>query len=162
MDTELLAFDVAGMPADSPTGYFVECDLRYPAELHALHNAYPLAPKHVHIVEEMLSDTVRQMQNVTGVAHFPCMKLVSNLRDKTCYVTHYRWLQFYLAHELVLDKIHRVVAFTQHKYMLPFIKFCNDGRKNVKSKFESSLYKLIANAFMARWWKTYESAPIFV
>ena len=88
MDTELLAFDVAGMPADSPTGYFVECDLRYPAELHALHNAYPLAPKHVYIVEEM--------QDVTGITHFPCTKLVSNLRDKMHYVTHYRCLQFSL------------------------------------------------------------------
>jgi len=73
----------------------------------------------------MLSDTVRLMQDVTGVAHFPCTKLVSNLRDKTRYVMHYRCLQFYLAHGLVLDKIHYVVAFTQRTHMLPFIKFCN-------------------------------------
>ena len=90
------------------------------------------------------------MQDVTGVAHFLCTKLVSNLCDKTRYITHYRCLQFYLAHGLVLDKIHRVVAFSQRTYMLPFIKFCNDGRKNVKSEFESSLYKLIANAFYGK------------
>jgi len=148
-DAELLTFDVVGMPADSPMGYFVECNLRYPAELHALHNAYPLAPEHVYILEEMLSDMVRLMQDVTGVAHFPCTKLVSNLHDKTCYITHYRCLQFYLAHGLVLDKIHRVVAFTQSIYMLPFIKFCNNGRKKAKSEFESS-YKLIANAFYGK------------
>jgi len=106
-DTELLTFDVASVPADSPMGYFVECDLRYPAELHALHNAYPLVPKHVYILEEMFSDTVRLMQDVTGVAHFPCTKLHSNLHDKMRYITHYRCLQFYLAHGLVLDKIHR-------------------------------------------------------
>ena len=68
-DAELLTFDV-GMWADSPTGYFVECDLRYPAELHALHNAYPLAPEHVYILEEMLSDTVRLMQDITGILTF--------------------------------------------------------------------------------------------
>ena len=113
------------MPANLPTGYFVECNLRYPTELHTLHNAYPLAPEHVYIVKEMLSNTVRLMQDVTGVAHFPCTKLVSNLRDKTRYVMHYRCLQFYLAHGLVLDKIHYVVAFTQRTHMLPFIKFCN-------------------------------------
>jgi len=122
-NAELLAFDVAGVPANSLTGYFVECDLRYPTELHVLHNAYPLVPEHVYIVEEMLSDTVRLMQDVTGVAHFPCTKLVSNLRDKMRYVTHYRCLQFYLTHGLVLDKIHRIVAFTQRTYMLQFIKF---------------------------------------
>jgi len=71
------------------------------------------------------------------------------LRDKTRYVTHYRCLQFYLSHGLVLDKIHRVVAFTQHTYILPFIKFCNDGRKNAKSEFDL-LYKLIANTFYGK------------
>ena len=34
--------------------------------------------------------------------------------------------------------------------MLPFIKFCNDGRKNAKSEFESSLCKLIANTFYGK------------
>jgi len=100
------------MPADSPTGYFVECDIRYPAELHALHNAYPLVPEHMHIVEVMLSDTLRLMLDVNGVADFLSTKLVSNLSDKTRYVTHYRCLQFYLAQGLVLDKIHRIVAFS--------------------------------------------------
>ena len=68
-DAVLLAFDVFSLPADSPMGYFVECDLHYPAELHALHNAYPLVPEYVHIFEEMLSDTLRLMQDVTGVSH---------------------------------------------------------------------------------------------
>jgi len=49
-----------------------------------------------------------------------------------------------------LTKVHRVVLFTQRTFMLPFIKFCNDGRKNAKSNFESSLYKLIANAFYGK------------
>jgi len=104
----------------------------------------------MYIVEEILSDTLWLMQDVTGVTHFLCTKLVSNLRDMTCYVTHYCCLQFYLAHGLVLDKIHRIVAFTQHTYMLSFIKFCSDGRKNVKPEFESSSYKLIANAFYSK------------
>jgi len=38
-DAELLTFDVADVSANSSTGYFVECDLCYPTELHALHNA---------------------------------------------------------------------------------------------------------------------------
>jgi len=62
-------------------------------------------------------------------------------------MSHYRCLQFYLAHGLILDKIHRIVVFTQRTYMLPF---SNDGRKNAKSEFESSLYKLIANAFYGK------------
>jgi len=65
-------------------------------------------------------------------------------------VTHYRCLQFYLTHRLELIKVHPVIEFNQSRYMLPFIKFCNDGRKNAQSDFESSLCKLIANAFYGK------------
>jgi len=63
---------------------------------------------------------------------------------------HYHCLQFYLAHRLQLVNIHCVVAYSQRVYMLPFIKFCNDGRKNAQSDFESSLYNLIANTFYGK------------
>jgi len=75
---------------------------------------------------------------------------MSNLCDKTRYVTHHRFLKFYINHGLELGTIHRVVAFSQRKYMLPFIKFCNEGRKNAQSEFESSFYKLIANSFYGK------------
>ena len=118
--------------------------------LHDLHNAYPLAPEHVKIEESMLSDTLRFMLDETNTKHTSSTKLVTNLYDKTHYVTHYRCLQFYLKHRLELIKVHQVIAFNQSRYMLPFIKFCNDGRKNAQSDFESSLYKLIANTFYGK------------
>ena len=91
-ESELANFDVASVSADSEIGYFVECDLRYPKHLHSSHNAYPLAPEHVLIKADMLSDTLRFMLDATDIVHHPCTKLVSNLRDKTRYVTHYRCL----------------------------------------------------------------------
>ena len=130
---ELATFNVASMPVDSPTGYFVECDLHYPIKLHALHDAYPLATEHMYN-KEMLSDMLRLMQDVTVLAHHLCTNLVSNLRDKTRYVTHDHCVPFYLAHGLRLEKIHCIVAFSQRAYMLPF---CNDGWKNAQYDFES-------------------------
>jgi len=88
------------MPFNSPTSYFVKCNLHYPIELHALHDAYLLTPEHVHIDKEMLSDTLLLTQDVIGLAHQPYTKLVSNLRDKTCYIMHYRCLEFNLSHGL--------------------------------------------------------------
>jgi len=149
-ESETVDFDVTAVPVVSETGYFVECDLHYPPHLHDAHNAYPLAPEHLHIDDDMLSDTLRWMMDETNTAHVPCTKLVSNLRDKTRYVTHHRCLQFYLKHGLELTKIHRVVSFTQRPFMLPFIRYCNEGRKNAESDFESSLYKLLANAFYGK------------
>ena len=54
------------MPFNSPTGYFVKCNLHFPIELHALHDAYLLTPEHVHIDKEMLSDTLLLTQDVTA------------------------------------------------------------------------------------------------
>ena len=59
-------------------------------------------------------------------------------------------LQFYLDHGLVLTRIHRVVAFTQHPFMLPFVAYCNEQRKNAKSEFKSNLYILLANSLYGK------------
>ena len=37
--------DIMSINKKNDTGYFVEVDLKYPNELHELHNDYPLAPE---------------------------------------------------------------------------------------------------------------------
>ena len=37
-------------------GYILEVDLKYPDELHKLHNGYPLAPEKVEITQHMFSN----------------------------------------------------------------------------------------------------------
>ena len=96
------------------------------------------------------------MLGATECRHLKCTKLVSNLRDKLHYVTHYRSLHFYLNHGLILTQIHHVMAFTQCPFMLPFVAYCNEQRKNAKSEFESDLYKLLVNSFYG---KTCENVP---
>ena len=66
-----------------PFVYIVECDLEYRAELHDLHNDYPLAAERVQIGVEMLSDTQVEISR-----HYACartgqnVKLVTNLMNK--------------------------------------------------------------------------------
>jgi len=116
-EAEIRSLGVSTVSADSPVGFVLEVDLKYPVELHEWHNAYPLAPEHVEIVDNMISQTLRDMLQETDTRHVPTSKLVSNLRDKTRYVTHYSCLQFYLAHGLELIRIHRIVAFDQRPFM---------------------------------------------
>ena len=40
-------FDVNSINDKSDTGYFPEVDLKYPDELHELHNDYLLAPENI-------------------------------------------------------------------------------------------------------------------
>ena len=76
----------------------------------------------------------------------PSEKLIPNLLDKTKYVAHYRNLQFYINHGLVLTKIHRVITFTQEPWLRPWIDLCTAQRQMAQSDFESDLAKLQANA----------------
>jgi len=149
-DDEMRSFDVSSVSSDSSVGYALEVDLKYPESLHERHNAYPLAPEHVEIVDDMISPILRDMLRETDTRHVPTSKLVTNLQDKTRYVTHYRCLQFYLAHGLELIRVQRIVAFKQRPFMRPFIEYCNEQRKKATTYFESGMYKMFANSFYGK------------
>jgi len=99
---EISDFDIMKIPIHSDTGYIVECDLQYPSELHVLHSDYPMAPEHLTVSPDMLSDFCNEIKHKNWK---PSQKLIPNLLDKTKYVCHYRNLQFYIKHGRVLTKI---------------------------------------------------------
>ena len=142
-DNEIAQFDVTSIPTDSEIGYIIECDLTYPHHLHHLHNDYPMAPEHMTVTRDMLSDYAL---DISGKQWKPSQKLVPNLNDKTKYVCHYRNLQFYIQHGLICTKIHRVIAFTQEAWLQPWIAHCTRRRQAARTEFESDLAKLQANA----------------
>ena len=49
-------FDLNSVSENSSIGYVLEVDLKYPDELHYLHNDYPLAPEKLAIPYDTLSD----------------------------------------------------------------------------------------------------------
>ena len=75
-------FDVDAVDCDGAKGYVLEVDLKYPNNLHDVHNDYPLAPEHLTVTSDMLSDYNKDSLFVGQ----PC--LIPNLYDKTKYVTH--------------------------------------------------------------------------
>ncbi len=88
----------------------VEVDLKYPKELHDLHNEYPLAP------ERLLVGKVE--------------KLIPNLNDKKKYVLHHEDLKMYLKMGLELTKIHRGITFEESCFMKSYI----DLNTNMRTK----------------------------
>jgi hypothetical protein len=111
--------------------------------LHDDHNDYPLAPEHLTVTEDMLSPYALSFD---GRLPRPTKKLVPNLMDKTKYVVHYRNLKFYVAHGLVVTKIHRVLAFRQEAWLKPYIDHCTMRRQAATDTFHQDLYKYAANA----------------
>ena len=94
--------DISGWPTNELDEWkhlscFLEVDLEYPEDLHALHNDYPLAPERIKI------------KNVE--------KLIPNLNNKTNYVVHYESLKLYESLGLKITNIHRGMKFEESAWL---------------------------------------------
>ena len=49
LEADYKAIDWLAQTEEQATGYFSECDLAYPPEVHDLHNDYPLAPERLDV-----------------------------------------------------------------------------------------------------------------
>ena len=58
---EIADLEISKIPDDGEFGYFFVVDLRYPPELHSMHNCYPMAVEHLSLGEEHLSDAVKPL-----------------------------------------------------------------------------------------------------
>ena len=139
-------FDVMSVNEKSDTGYILEVDLKYPKELHELHNDYPLAPEKLAVTNDMLSKYCKKIVDKYDIKVGDVKKLIPNLRNKSKYVLHYRNLQLYLFLGMKLIKIHRILKFKQSNWMEKYIDFNTEKRKNAANNFEKDFFKLMINS----------------
>jgi hypothetical protein len=143
--------DWRAMTEDQPMGYIIECDLDYPADVHEAQNDYPLAPERLNVQVQMVSGT-----QVELLAHYHIPrsswnpKLVPNLMAKSHYVVHYLNLRFYMEHGLRLVQVHRVLRFTQSRWLKPYIDLNTSLRAAAKNEFEKEFFKLMNNSIYGK------------
>ena len=114
---------------ESDNGYFLEVEVQYLEKLHDLHNDLPFLPERMKIYE--------------------VEKLIANLHNKTeCVII--RNLKLALNHELVLNKVDRVIKFNQNAWLKPYIDMNTDLRKKAKNDFEKDFVKLMNNAVFGK------------
>ena len=130
-------------------GYFFEVDLKYPEHLHDLHDAYPLAPEHVEIKEEMLSDYQKTLAQDLGIK-IGGRKLCLTLNDKKNYICHYRNLKLYLKLGLEITKVSNVLQFNQSAWVREYIVLNTKMRKEAKNDFVKNFAKLMNNSFFGK------------
>ena len=87
---EISDFYLNSISENNSIGYILEADLKYPIELHDLHNDYPLATEKLEISQNMLSNYCFDISNEYGIKIVGVNKLVPNFRNKSKYVVHYR------------------------------------------------------------------------
>ena len=131
---------------ESDVGYILEVDLKYPCELHELHNDYLLAPEKMRVSKDLLSDYCSSIAEKYDVKVGDVAKLIPNLRDKNCYMLHYRTLQLYRSLGMVVGKIHRILRFKQSDWLKSFVMFNTAKRMNAANEFEKAFFKLIINS----------------
>ena len=78
-------------------GYIFEVDLKYPEELHDLHNDYPCAPEKLCANDEMLSEYCQNIKNKFKIGNSRVHKLIPTLNDKERYILHDKKLELYLS-----------------------------------------------------------------
>ena len=74
-------------------------------------------------------------------------KLISDWIDKKNYLIHYRMLNFYVRHGMVIDNVHEILSFKQSKWLEKYIYFNTQKRNQAINDFERDFYKLLNKAF---------------
>ena len=149
-EQQLQDFDVTQFPDDAETGYILEVDLEYPAEIHDLHNDLPVAPEQRKVGEDELSAYSTELKTKLNLKGRPQPKLVPNLYNKTKYVIHYVNLKQYMRLGVRLLRIHRGIEFRQSFWLKKYISLNTEKRKQARNAFEKDFFKLLNNSIFGK------------
>ena len=79
--------DISKTPDDNEYGYFIECDLEYPAEIKEKTKNFPLCPYQTKTDPDLFSG---YMNSVKQPNYKPTEKLLCDLTNKQKYMIHFR------------------------------------------------------------------------
>ena len=73
-------------------------------------------------------------------------KVICDWTDEKKYLIHYRMLNIYVRHGMIVEKNHEIISFKQRKWLERYINFITQKRNRAKIDFEKDIYKLLVNA----------------
>ena len=149
-DDQIINFDVHTIPDDSPIGYILEVDIDYPSHLHDMHSDFPLCPQALVVNPNKLSPYTKSLANKLDIKPSKCNKLISNLHSKERYALHYKNMKLYTRLGMVVTKIHRIISFTQSRWLKPYIDFNTEQRQKASNDFEKDFFKLMNNSVFGK------------
>lgn len=138
-------------------------DMHIPDGVKELTDMYPFAPEHRVIFNEYFCDVASKqmtpfLQRWSEANDNETMNaftgLVCTLYDKEKYNVHWRTLEFYLTHGVVIKKIWFGVSFDEGDYLCGYIRKNIEIRNQRKDELGKTLYKLLGNSIYG---KTFES-----
>ena len=139
--------DLRFIPDNNEFGYFIECDLEYPAEIKEKPENFPLCPYQTKADSNLFSD---HMNSVKQPNYKLTEKLMCDLTNKYNYMMHYRMFKFYTNLGMKVTKIHCVYRFKQSLWLAKYIDHNTQKPTKAKTNFEKDLYKLMNNGFFGK------------
>ena len=109
-ELEQMIEDLRFIPDNNEFGYFIECDLEYPAEIKEKTENFPLCPYQTKADPNLFSE---YMNSVKQSNYKPTEKLMCDLTNKYNYMMHYRMFKFYTQIGMKVTKIHTIYRFKQ-------------------------------------------------
>jgi hypothetical protein len=149
-DHDLTKEEILAISDDSELGFFLEVDLDYPENIKFKSKNFPYCPESIFIKDEDLSPYQKNLIIKLNLKRPKTKKLIMSQTDKKNYIVHYRMLKFYLNQGMILKKVHRVISFTQRKWLAPYIDFNTKQRMKATTEFEKGFFKLMNNAYYGK------------
>ena len=86
------------------------------------------------------------MKTIQPKEYTKSKKLLCDWTDKKKYLIHYRMLNFYVRHVMIVVIIHEIISFKQTRWLEKHISFNTQKRTGAKNDFEKDFFKLLVNA----------------
>jgi hypothetical protein len=123
------------------TGYLFSVNLSLNDKYHDHFNNYPLCPESISIKKNNLNEWQQQ-----GYKESTIKKLCLSFDDKINYVVNYRYLKLCLSLGYTLDKVNKVLQYTQTDFLKEYIMMNTQLRTEAKNDFEKDFFKLMNNS----------------
>ena len=135
--------EILNTPDDSEIGCFLEVDLKYPDNVKQKTKYFPFCPENKKIDPNKYN---KYMKSIIPEKYIKSKKLISDWTDKKKYLIHYRMLNFYVRHGMIVEKIHEIISLKQSRWLEGYFSFNTQKRNGAKNDFEKDFFKLLVNA----------------
>ena len=137
-------------PNNLQTGIY-EVDIEIPEELHDKFKNYPLCPEIKSIIEDMLSEYQKYLNDKLNDKYSQKdKKLILDLLPEKNYKIYYKNLEYYLKLGIKVTKVHRILTFDEKPFLKEHIDLNTELRKKSKNELEKDLFKLMNNAILGK------------
>ena len=129
IEEDICLEEILNTPDENEIGYFLEVDLNYPDNIKEKTKNFPICAESKKINPDKYND---YMEKIKPKSYTKSKKLICDWTDKMKYLIHYRILNFYVRHGMIVEKIHEIISFQQSRWLENYISF--DSKKETRLK----------------------------